>query len=275
VKKYELAGFALLSWLIVVIAAPYASASQRSGRNGLTQSSADAEQQTPGQIQWTHYETTQPSPVCSSTSAPTECRSGGNGDNILHLVNPNGNANPGFVDNPAHTVCAMIYVFDADQEMGECCGCPLSSTKVTTFSVEHNFLTNFVYGGNQDFGNGVIAIVAANQNTSLLAFPPDYTNGKGCIADESGACNYGCDPTNFPGYAVTTDANLLGSMTHYQYVESNSGTASGLTEVGLFDDGHGNQANLTYLQIECGILVGNSSGRGTCNCPVEPDLNAR
>jgi hypothetical protein len=273
VKKYVLAGFALLSWLIVVTAVSSAWGSQRSGRNGLTQSPGDIEPSTPGQIQWTHYETTQPFGVCSSTSPPTACRSGGTGDNILRLVNPNGNANPGFPTIPAHTVCAMIYVFDADQEMGECCGCPLSSTKVTTYSVEHNLLSNFVFGGSDDFGNGVLAIVAANQNASLIAFPPGPTNGRGCIADESGACNFGCDPTNFPGYAVTTDANLLGSITHDQYLESNGGTTAGSTEVGLFDDGHGDQANLTYLQIECGLLVGNSSGRGTCNCPVEPDLS--
>jgi len=272
VKKHDLAGFALLTWLIVVAAAPWASAGDRSGRNGLTQSAGDTQQATRGQIQWTHYETTQPSTICSSTSAPASCKSGGAGDSILRLVNPNGAANPSFLRNSEHTVCAMIYVFDNNQEMGECCGCPLSSAKLTSFSVEHNLLSNFVLGGENDFGNGAIAIVAADQNTTLIAFPPADTNGQGCIANESGACNFGCDPTNFPGYAVTTDTNLLGSMMHDQYVESNSGSTVGLTETSLFDDGRGDAANLMYLQVQCGVLVGNSSGRGTCNCPLEPNL---
>ncbi len=41
----------------------------------------------------------------------------GAGDNILELINPtaaNGD------------LCAMIYVFDDDEEMGECCGCALT-----------------------------------------------------------------------------------------------------------------------------------------------------
>jgi hypothetical protein len=31
-------------------------------------------------------------------------------------------------------------------------------------------------------------------------------------------CNGGCDPTNVPGYSVTSDNNLLGSITHDQKV---------------------------------------------------------
>ena len=49
---------------------------------------------------------------------------GSNGDNILRLINPNGAANGNLAGAKEQTVCAMIYVFDAHQEMGACCGCP-------------------------------------------------------------------------------------------------------------------------------------------------------
>jgi hypothetical protein len=121
-----------------------------------------------------------------------------------------------------------------------------------------------------DFGNGAIAIIASNQNTGIMSVLSNQTNGQGCIAGQSGACNFGCDPTNFPGYAVSSDRDLLGSMTHNAYVETTTGgTLRGLTESHLSDDGLGNEGNLLYLQFQCGVLVGNGSGAGTCKCPTE------
>ena len=58
---------------------------------------------------------------------------GGAGDNILRLINPNGAANGNLAGAQEQTVCAMIYVFDDDEEMGECCGCPLSSSSAEDF----------------------------------------------------------------------------------------------------------------------------------------------
>jgi hypothetical protein len=273
VKKYEVGGFVLLVSLFLAITATSVLAFSITTRDGLAgETPSDGQSLRPGQIQWTHYETTQPFDTCASTSAPEACKSGGAGDNILRLVNPNGSANPALLIGPEQTVCAMIYVLDDDQEMGECCGCPLSSVKMASFSVEHNLLSNFVLGGANDYGNGAIAIIAADQNPNLVALPPSKTNGQGCPASQSGACNTGCDPTNVPGYAVTTVNNLLGSVTHDQYVEAISGSVSGITETALFDDGQGNEANVLYLQFQCGILVGNGSGAGACSCPNEPNV---
>jgi hypothetical protein len=83
---------------------------------------------------------------------------------------------------------------------------------------------------------------------------------------QSGTCHGGCDPTNVPGYSVTTASNLLGSVTHNQVVLPDS---QNITEIGFFDDGGGDPINLIYLQEQCGALVGNSSGGGICNCPTE------
>jgi len=42
-----------------------------------------------------------------------------------------------------------------------------------------------------------------------------------------------------------------------------------ITETALSDDAGGDPTNLTYLQEQCGALVGNGTGGGICNCPTE------
>ena len=269
-KRYVAAGFTLSAILFAV--ATGSSAWGGSMRSGLSKNPVSApglsSSALPGQVLWTHYETVPPFSTCPDPLVPGICNSGGNGDAVLRLINSNGFANTGLLSSAEHTVCAMIYVFDTEQEMGECCGCPLSSTKMTAFSVKRDLFSNFIRGGGDDYGNGVIAIVAADQNPGLVSSGLGSSNGQGCTASQSGACNSGCDPTDFPGYPVTTDSNLLGSMTHSQYLESNSGTQFGITESNLYDDGQGDEGNLLYLQEECGDLVGNGSGSGTCYCPT-------
>jgi len=227
----------------------------------------------PGQVLWTYYETTEPFTSCNTTSADSDgCNVGGNGDNIIRLINPNGAANTALQGAAAQPVCAMIYVFDDDEEMTACCGCVVTSAGLATFSVEANLTANIVNGGEgaaDSKANGAIAIVAASLNPAILTFGSP-SNGKFCSVTQSGACNFGCDPTNHPGYSTTTANNLLGSITHNQAVAVNGGgSVSGLTEVGLFDDAGGDPTNLTYLQNQCGALVGNGTGAGQCNCPVE------
>jgi Ice-binding-like len=69
---------------------------------------------------------------------------------------------------------------------------------------------------------------------------------------------------------VTALNNLLGSITHNQAVQAGplnfNSAILGLTEIALSDDAGGDPTNLTYLQEQCGALVGNGSGGGICNC---------
>ncbi len=249
-----------------------ASAIASSLRNGTSGAGSAVNGALPGPVLWTYYETTEPSFLCPGPD-PSDCNHGGNGDNILTLVNPNGSANS-LVTRGDQSACAMIYVFDDDEEMGECCGCPLTPAQLATFSVENNLTSNWglqsgaVGGGH---GDGTISIVAAAQNPSLIASGPD-SNGQSCNIGQSRACNVGCDPTNVPGYSVTNTNNLLGSITHNQTVQAGPlnfpGAILGITEVGLFDNGGGDPTDLIYLQNQCGALVGNGSGGGICNCSV-------
>jgi hypothetical protein len=222
----------------------------------------------PGQVLWSYYETTSPLSLCSTDTAgipESGCDNAGNGDNIIRVINPTGSADPA-LSGTQNPVCAMIYVFDDDEEMGECCGCPVSSAGLVTFSVETQLIANWTTGLPNP-GVGAIAIVAAPQNTSIISLASP-SNGQGCAVTQSAACNFGCDPTNTPGYTATAANNLFASITHNQIVTGTSGgTNSGLTEVGFFDDAGGDGTNLTYLQHQCGGAIGNGSTKGICHCP--------
>jgi hypothetical protein len=256
-----------------------ASARAASMHQGSAGSNGSVSGSLPGEVLWTYYETTEPLDVCltpiegedaqhfsgsTTVSVDTDgCNHGGEGDNIIRLVNPNGAANGNLAGARPQPVCAMFYVFDDDEEMGECCGCPLSSAQLATFSVEKNLTSDWALQGGEagDQANGAIAVIAASPNSLLTC------------SGQSGACHGGCDPTNVPGYSVTSTNNLLGSVTHNQVTVSlSSGTLveiSGITETVLSDDGGGDPINLIYLQEQCGALVGNSTGGGICNCPTE------
>jgi hypothetical protein len=175
----------------------------------------------------------------------------GAGDSILRLVNPVGNANRAF--GVVTDQCAMIYVFDNSQEMGECCGCPITPAQELTFSVDHNFLGNWI---GVPTGNGVIAIrsAAINDNNCFSFRNPGQTQP---------GCNGGCDPTD--AYS-TLGSNFLGSMTRVQQIGD---SPVSVTETSLFDDANGDPANGVYLINECAQLIGNGSGGGICSCPSE------
>lgn len=250
------------------ISASAGAASMHQGSNG---SSGTVTSSIPGPVLWTYYQTVQMGQLCPPNTDPNApCNTGSNSDNLIRLVNPNGAGNANLAGAKAQTVCAMIYVFDDDEEMGECCGCPISSTGLATFSVMYNLTANWALQNGSEQGNifdpsngmGAIAIVAAAPNAT---FPSN------CFGLDK-ACHGGCDPTNVPGYNVTSVNNLLGSITHNQMVAGNplDGQAHfGINEVGLSDDAGGDPTNLVYLQNQCGALIGNSSGAGVCSCPTE------
>jgi len=173
---------------------------------------------------------------------------------MVRLINPSGAAKP--------NVCAMIYVFDSDEEMGECCGCPLSPQKLLSLSVENNLTSDWAIFGGPSHGErvvGLVEVVAAAPDVPV-SNKPGVSNGNGCgfatgiIPTQ--ACNGGCDPTNVPGYSTTRA--LKGYILHNLTPE--------LPEVPFADAGDPDSSTLNYLQEQCGALIGNGTGAGICNC---------
>jgi hypothetical protein len=161
----------------------------------------------------------------------------GAGDNFVHLINPTA-ANG--------SLCAMIYVFDDDQEPGECCGCLLTENKLLTLSVVGQLTANWEVNGN-DFDNGVIKIVSAVPNGGTSA-----------------AASGGCDPS----IAYTQTPNLLGSILKPSTVVD---VATTLTETNMFEEGAPDATEATTLINECAFFVAHGSGKGICNCGPEAD----
>jgi len=200
--------------------------------------------------------------------AMSPCAAVPQNDAIVRLVNPNGGPGGGLFSTEEHPVCAMIYVFDDDQEMQACCGCPISSAGLLTLSSNRDLRANIIGTSSIDPTLGWIDVVPAGENA---AFSSGSSNNQGCSAGQSGACNGGCDPTSRPGYNLDPSDTLLGSISRSQFVTShNPGNPTiGVTEVPLPIDRPRDPNNLTYEQTECGALVGNGSGAGSCHCPLE------
>jgi len=164
-------------------------------------------------------------PPCASTLLDTYYNVAAN-DNTVNLINP--------ALSGIGNTCAMIYVFDDQEEMISCCGCALSPQKVSTLSVETKLLSNAVRASVSNPTSGVIDIVSA---------PPS----------RSGTCS----PTNNPGYNPAPE--LKAYIQHYN-------GSPGVPEVSFADASDPTTTTLAYLQGECGALLGNGSGQGVCSC---------
>ena len=139
------------------------------------------------------------------------------------------------VSNPGATgqdVCAMVYVFAADQQMSECCGCRVTPNGLLTLSLNNNLNSNPLTRRTPT--SGTVQIVAADPGS-----------------------NPTCDPTS-----VTPAGALTVWATHIQNIAPDSSTDSG---------GGGSASNLSPVSLQTDCLFVNSlgSGQGTCSCTPE------
>jgi hypothetical protein len=140
------------------------------------------------------------------------------------------------IDNPGLTygnLCAMIYVFAADQQMAECCGCVQSHNNLTTYSVNRNLASLARTLTADPVPNGVIKVVSA-------PFPGV------------------CDPTS----AYTPVANLRVWVTH---IQNPVGASYPITETESSDSKLG-ATELAALQAQCEFIGILGSGFGICSC---------
>lgn len=142
-------------------------------------------------------------------------------------------ANPGVTYG---NLCAMIYVFDQDQQMTECCGCSVSHNGLLTLTVPQLTLNPLTFVVSQ---NGVVKVVSAAVNNSP------------------------CDPTA----NVTPTPNLRVWVTHIQNIV---GTVYPVTETEASDSRLG-ATELANLQAQCSFINILGSGQGICNCGNLPD----
>jgi hypothetical protein len=138
------------------------------------------------------------------------------------------------IDNPGLTygnLCAMVYVFDQDQQMSECCGCVETHNGLRTLSVRRDLTSNPLTGVVSK--NGVIKIVST-------------------------AVNGACDPTS----SFSPTANLRAWVTH---VGNPVGSAYPITETESSDSTLGTTES-SNLQAQCAFVQILGSGQGRCSC---------
>jgi len=141
------------------------------------------------------------------------------------------------IDNPGLTygnLCAMIYVFDNDQQLTECCGCIETHNGLRTLSVQNDLTKNPLTGVVSN--NGVVKVVSASPNGVATA----------------------CDPTS----NVIPTPNLRAWATHVQAVSS---AAYSVTETNFQQSALG-AAELGALQQQCTFIHIVGSGSGICTC---------
>jgi len=139
------------------------------------------------------------------------------------------------IDNPGLTygnLCAMVYVFDADQQLTECCGCVETHNGLRTLSVKRDLTSNPLTGVIST--NGVIKIISAAVNNSP------------------------CDPTG----NVSPKANLRAWGTH---IQNPVGVSFPITETEFSDSTLG-ATELANLQAQCAFIGILGSGHGICSC---------
>lgn len=145
------------------------------------------------------------------------------------------------IDNPGLTygnLCAMIYVFAADQQLAECCGCVETHNGLRKLSLRTNLTSNPLTGVVPT--SGVIKVVSAAVNNSP------------------------CDPTA----NVTPKANLRVWVTHIQDaipLGAFGGLVFPTTETESSDSTLG-ATELANLQAQCEFINVLGSGAGICSC---------
>jgi hypothetical protein len=147
--------------------------------------------------------------------------------------------NPGTVDTEGggspESLCAMIYVFDNDQQLSECCGCLVTPNGLRTLSVGKDLTSNPLTGVVSN--NGVIKIVSEVPSRLFL-----------------------CDPTTEIAEAV---ASVRAWASH---VQNKVGVAYPITET-TFTDATLSQEEFSFNLIEqCSFAQRLGSGHAVCSC---------
>jgi len=136
--------------------------------------------------------------------------------------------NPGYVSGD---LCAMVYVFDRNQELNECCGCSISDSGLLTLSLTNNLTANPLTG--KPPIAGTIDIVPSSPGSN-------------------GQCNAGSPSPN--GVLLGWETNVQGTTGGYQVTEAP------VTLTPLAD------GEAQVLASECSMIQQLGSGAGVCTC---------
>ena len=156
-------------------------------------------------------------------------------DATIRLVNPGTQGTP---LQPAveGTICADIYVFDASQEMIECCACRITANGILQFSLLNDLTQN-----------------------PLTGFPAPNAGVIKVVSDDRANCNQ--------THPVPIQ-RLLGWATHIQQPVTGTfvTTEDHFMDSILTAGGGSQQSELDFLGQACSFVQYLGSGKGICKC---------
>jgi len=194
------------------------------------------------------------------------------GDGSVRIANQNFSGVPG--SNGVGKICAMIYVFDANEQMEECCGCPVTHDGLRVLSTINDLTNNPVSqpNSNNPFKNGLIKIVSATTNSgSNNNKCKPGTGVNNCFGGPTFDCNPAIlDPdgdNNVPSLRswtthVYTDLSFVGTQISETEFED-APLSVGPTVSGNFQN---NDSELQTLVAQCGYIHTSGSYNGICSC---------
>jgi uncharacterized protein YjdB len=145
------------------------------------------------------------------------------GDGTVRLVNP------GLTGG---TLCTMIYVFDENQELSECCGCTVSDSGLRTLSLSTDLTNNPLTG--QKPRRGAIKVVPSDPTPNPQCDP-------GSLSPAGVILGWGSSVQTFP------DGTFQVSETRFDQAPLSDGESNALVN-------------------ECNFLRQLGSGQGICSC---------
>src|SRR5271157_1356156 len=147
---------------------------------------------------------------------------------------PDTNLRISYPDASATDLCALIYVFDQNQQLVECCGCVVSQSGLRTLSWQKDLMGNPLTGVKSTAGT--VSLVAA-----------DHASNPTCDASV-------ISPS---GSIVSWSTNLAAAGNGHYAIQEASATSSPLTA-----------AQISALQAQCYFVEVLGSGQGICTCGV-------
>jgi hypothetical protein len=130
-------------------------------------------------------------------------------------------------------LCAMIYVFEPDQQLAECCGCLVTPDGLLTLSINRDLTDNPLTP--VTLTTGAIKIVSS-------AVTPGYCNAAKPV------------PTSGIRAWGTHIQEPSGAVTETEFLDSTLSTGE-----------------LNLLKNKCSSIQSNGSGFGQCRCPLIVD----
>jgi hypothetical protein len=147
----------------------------------------------------------------------------------VRVINTGTNGDP--LDSDQGIVCANIYMFDHQQEMLECCSCPLTANDLLTLSVNNHLMQN-----------------------PLTGFPAPNEGVIKIVSDYKSKCN--AEVLNYPKYQLVAFASHLQQPVNGTFVTTETAFTAGALGYQEKD----------FLGLACSFVRFLGSGKGRCDC---------